>query len=264
MTSPIDNWAAADAYERFMGRWSRGIASRFLTWLELPPSASWLEIGCGTGALTEVILKQADPSQILATDPSEALIEIARQRIRDPRVKFGKADPDTLAAGRRPFQAAVSGLVLNFVENPDDHVRKLLKWVGEGGTIAAYVWDYSEGMEFLRIFWDVAVAFDPGAANADEGRRFPICAPGPLGDLFIRCGLKEVDTVPLQIETAFRDFSDYWEPFLGGIGPAPSYVSRLSDADKSKLRALLRRRLEPEAGGPITLSAIAWGVRGIV
>ena len=264
LSSPIDNWAAAESYERFMGRWSRAVARRFLGWLGPQPKASWLEVGCGTGALTETILQVSDPAAVLAVEPSEALVGIARRLILDRRVTFQQGAAEDIASGPNRFQWAVSGLVLNFVGDPGAHLSMLAGMVADGGVISAYVWDYSKEMEFLRIFWDEAVAFDPNAASLDEGNRFPICAPGPLHRLFSSCGLRNVDTVGLEIETAFGDFSDYWEPFLGGIGPAPSYVSSLSNEDRDRLAARLRDKLNPDGTGRIKLKAKAWAVRGTV
>jgi trans-aconitate methyltransferase len=259
-----DDWSEAGSYDRFMGRWSREVAKRFLEWIEPPPRAAWLEIGCGTGALTEAILQLSDPASILAVEPSEALIKIARERIRDPRVRFLKAEDSELGTGSSEFQAVVSGLVLNFVEDPHALINSAARRLADGGLIGAYVWDYSEGMEFLRIFWDVAVALDQSAADSDQGSRFPICAPGPLKDLFRDSGLRDVEVASLEIETVFSSFSDYWEPFLGGIGGAPLYIKRLGDDHRSRLAGALRDRLVPQSDSAIELRARAWGVRGSV
>jgi hypothetical protein len=131
-----------------------------------------------------------------------------------------------------------------------------------GGFVACYVWDYGDGMEFLRRFWDEAIALDPQAAGLDEGRRFPLCQPDALAASFQATGLARVETGALEIETDFTDFDDYWTPFLGGTGPAPSYVASLDAARRELLEQRLRQRLRPGAGGRMRLRARAWAVRG--
>ncbi len=132
------------------------------------------------------------------------------------------------------------------------------------GTIAAYVWDYREGMEFLRRFWDEAVAIDPAVMGLDEGHRFPLCQPRALSALFVQGGLRDVTGGVLETTTAFADFDDFWIPFLRGTGPAPAYVATLSESRRDRLRERLSRRLKAEADGRILLRARAWAVRGKV
>ena len=130
------------------------------------------------------------------------------------------------------------------------------------GRVAAYVWDYTGGMELIRRFWDAAAALDPAAADLDEGRRFPLCQPEPLAGLFRDAGLAEVAVRPIQVPTVFRDFDDYWTPFLGGQGPAPGYVLSLDGAGRAALREELATRLPAAADGSIALAARAWAVAG--
>ena len=133
-----------------------------------------------------------------------------------------------------------------------------------GGTVAAYVWDYAEGMQPIRCFWDAARERDPGAAELDEAGRFPLCQPGPLAVLFGAAGLVDVETAALTVPTRFASFSDYWTPFLGGQGPAPAYVMSLGADQRDALRDTLAARLPVGADGGIELSARAWAVRGTV
>jgi len=136
--------------------------------------------------------------------------------------------------------------------------------VRSGGIVAAYVWDYDDGLQFLRHFWDEAAASDPAAASLDEGGRFPLCNPTALASRFRASGLTAVDTRSLDIPTDFAEFNDYWTPFLGGTGPAPSYVASLDWTRREALKERLRRRLPAGSDGRITLRARAWAVRGIV
>jgi SAM-dependent methyltransferase len=259
---PDDRWLAGDAYERYMGRWSRPLAGAFLDWLHPAPGQHWLEIGCGTGALTTAILREGQPRSVVACDPSEAFIEHAREHLTDPRVSFVAAGAETVPARDGGFDLAVSGLVLNFLTAPEAIVATVRERLRPGGTVSAYVWDYASGMEFLRVFWDEAAAIDSRAAALDEGARFPLCSPPALVALFRAARLAQVDTGVLEIETPFAGFDDYWSPFLHGTGPAPAFVASLEAPARDELRDRLRRRLPAAPSGEIRLRARAWSVRG--
>jgi hypothetical protein len=198
MTEPAERWAAGDAYEPYVGRWSRLVAGEFLAWL--------------------------------AVD--------------------GRMD------------AVVSGLVLNFVLDPGQAVREMVRVAGMDGRVAAYVWDYAGRMELIRCFWEAAVEMDPAAVELDEGRRFGLCRPEPLTRLFQDAGLVEVRTRSIDVATRFGDFADYWTPFLGGQGPAPGYAMSLGAEQRTALREELRARLPVAPDGSISLVARAWAVQG--
>jgi SAM-dependent methyltransferase len=259
-----DKWAAGDAYETFMGRWSRRVADGFLEWLAPMVRANWLDVGCGTGALTEAICQRAEPASVIACDPSPEFMSFARNVKKYSSVTFLIAGADDLPRRDGGFDVIVSGLVLNFLPQPLDAVRSMRERIRRGGMLAAYVWDYAEGMQFLRIFWDEAVALDPSAAQLDEGRRFPLCRLDRLTQLFEQAGLETVEARAFEITTIFPDFDAYWSPFLGGTGPAPSYVDSLDKEARGQLRLRLKQRLAPSADGSIRLTARALGVRGRV
>jgi hypothetical protein len=155
-------------------------------------------------------------------------------------------------------------LALNFFPDSEAAVQEMRSVAAPRGTVSACVWDYANGMEFLRRFWDAATAADSTARQLDEGNRFPLCHPDTLAELFRSGGLHDVRCEAIELPTPFASFADYWQPFLGGTGPAPSYVASL-DADR---RAALERRLQEtlrrEPGGAIALTARAWAVRGTV
>lgn len=257
-----DPWTAASLYEPYVGRWSRLVAEQFVAWLNPASNLEWLDVGCGTGALTEAVLDKTHPSYVTCVDPSPGFIAHARARIPDPRASFAIADALSLPGGVR-FDAAVAGLVLNFVPQPLDAVREMVWAVRAGGLVAAYVWDYAGKMELIRYFWDAAVALNPAAAELDEGRRFPLCAPGPLRSLFAQAGLADIEAIAIEVPTVFHDFDDYWTPFLGGQGPAPAYAMSLSEQDRAALRERLRASLPIAANGSINLTARAWAIRGV-
>jgi SAM-dependent methyltransferase len=257
-----DSWESAHSYDFFMGRWSRLVAHEFLSWLDAEPRLDWLDLGCGTGALTAAILDRANPSSIVACDPSAQLLGFARQQIRDRRVEFTVAAASEIAIGSSKPYVCVSGLALNFIEDPKASLEAIASQLPRNRVVAAYVWDYAEGMELLRVFWDEASALDPRAVALDEGRRFPLCAPDPLRSLFQGVGLKDVDLAPLQISASFEHFSDYWTPFLGATGPAPTYVQSLPLETRRQLANALRVRLSPHGDTGFVMAAKAWAVRG--
>ena len=257
-----DRWGDGEAYEAYVGRWSRPVATRFVDWLAIVPRARWVDVGCGTGALTEAILARADPVSVIGVDPSAGFVEAARGRLPDVRARFVVGDAASLPLEEGSADVLVSGLVLNFVPDPVSAMREMRRVVAPGATLAAYVWDYAGGMELLRQFWDAAVALDPVARALDEGARFPICSPGPLRRAFEAAGLVDVDVAAIDVPTVFRGFDDYWAPFLRGIGPAPGYVASLGEGERTALRERLRVDLPARSDGSIELVARAWAVRG--
>jgi SAM-dependent methyltransferase len=261
-TAHKDRWGAGNLYEPYVGRWSRLVAKEFFAWVQAPPNLDWLDVGCGTGALTETILKVAEPRSVRGIDPSAGFIEHARAHVTDPRVTFEVADAQSLPVEPARFGAAVSGLVLNFVPKPLLAVREMARAVRHAGVVAAYVWDYAGKMELMRYFWDAAVELDPAAIEADEGSRFPLCKPDALIDLFTQAGLREVEARSIDAPTRFRDFDDYWSPFLGGQAPAPAYAMSLREERRAALRERIRAALPIARDGSIDLIARAWAVRG--
>lgn len=257
-----DVWASATAYEQYVGRWSRPVAAEFLTWLDGPSRRTWTDVGCGTGGLASAILRTADPSAIVAIDRSAPYIEHARTRASDARLRFMQGDAQALPIRSGTMDCAVSGLVVNFLPNPALGVSEMTRIVRADGLVAAYVWDYAGRMELMRFFWDAAAALDREAAALDEGHRFPICQGDRLHDLWNAAGLERVEWRAIDVPTRFRDFEDYWAPFLGGQGPAPGYATSLPDEQRTRLRERLRAALPVRTDGSIDLVARAWAVRG--
>jgi trans-aconitate methyltransferase len=256
-------WAAGEAYEPYVGRWSRLVAQEFLPRLDVPQGARWLDVGCGTGALCSTILDRCTPSAITGVDQSEAFLAYARRQLPDPRVQFHQGDAQALPVQDAAFDAVVSGLVLNFVPDQAKAAREMRRAARPGGTVAVYVWDYAGEMQMMRRFWDAAAALDPaGAGGRDEALRFPLCTPDPLRRLFGDAGLRQVEVTSIEVPTVFRDFDDYWTPFLAGGAPAPIYCMSLSEDRRAALRERLRATLPTEPDGSIHLSARAWAVRG--
>lgn len=262
MSGELDSWASGAAYEPYVGRWSRVVAKEVIGWLAVPAGRRWLDGGCGTGAVTETILAAPAPATVTGVDSSEAYLGYARARIQDPRAAFELGDLQSLPFVDAAFDVALSGLVLNFVPDQLRALRELARVVRPGGTVAVYLWDYAGEMQFMRYFWDAAAALDPD--SPDEGSRFPICRPEPLRALFADAGLRDVEVRGVDIPTVFRDFDDFWTPFLGGQGAAPRYAMALTEGRRAALREEVRGRLPVGADGAIRLIARAWAARGMV
>jgi len=255
-----DTWERGDAYEQYIGRWSRRVAPLFLAWLRMPAGLRWLDIGCGTGALCAAIADTCLPASVTGVEPSPGFLEAARQNLAD-RAALLPGNAAQVPLGDSAVDVTVSGLVLNFVPDLDGALAEMVRVTSNGGTIGAYVWDYAGRMEFLRIYWDAVVELDPQAAGLDEGIRFPLCHPERLQELFAGAGLAGVETTSIDIPTHFASFAAFWQPFEGGQGPAPAYAMALDESARRRLRENLQARLPVEADGSISLTARAWAVR---
>lgn len=256
-----DRWERGSPYERYIGRWSRRTAPLFLAWLDEPAGRRWLDVGCGTGALCAAILDQCSPASVIGVEPSEGFRDLALRSLAGKAVCLA-GNAAALPLDRGACDIAVSGLVLNFVPSLPDALSEMMRVTSRGGTIAAYVWDYADGMEIIRHFWDAAVALDAAAAPLHEGARFPLCEPSALKAAFEDAGLTDVKTTALDLRAEFADFDDYWGPFLGGQGPAPAYAMSLAEDRRAALKDRLMTALPRAAGGTISLNARAWAVSG--
>lgn len=261
-TTAIDAWESGEFYERYIGRWSRRIAPSFLSWLRIPSGRQWLDVGCGTGALGSAIHDHCAPVWLAGVEPSAGFCSVARRNLAG-RALVEAGDAAALPLTDSSVDVTVSGLVLNFVPDAHAALREWMRVTRNGGTIAAYVWDYAGCMEMLRHFWNAAIELDRPAARLDEGTRFPICNPDALAALFTGAGLPHADITSIDIVTSFASFDDYWMPFLGGQGPAPTYVMTLRESARERLRARLQDSLPVRPDGSIKLLARAWAVKAI-
>jgi SAM-dependent methyltransferase len=268
-----DVWAEHEAYEAYIGRWSRRVAAQFVPWLGVPPRRRWLDVGCGTGSLAAAALALADPAAVVGVDPSLGFLiganaggDVGAHADGDAGVRAACCAGDALALPfpDGTFDAVVSGLALNFVPDPPRAVAELARVARPGAVVGAFVWDYADGMQMLRVFWSAASEVDPAAAALDEGRRFPLCRPEPLRALWRDAGMPVATIEAIDVPTVFADFDDYWRPFLGGQGPAPGFVAALAEDRRALLRELLRARLPARPDGAIRLTARAWAVRARV
>jgi SAM-dependent methyltransferase len=253
-----DNWEHGDAYELFIGRWSSLVAVSFLDWLALPSGLRWVDVGCGTGALSEAILDTQDPTAVDGVEPSAGFVGAASERLGE-RATLHRAPAEDLPLFDGSADVVVSGLVLNFIADLPAALAEMRR-VAADGIVAAYVWDYGGGMDMLRLFWEAADDVDPDG-SLDEGRRFPICRPDALSAAFLAAGLADPEVVALDIPTPFASFDDLWLPFTGGQGAGPSYLVTLDIAKQDALKASMRARIPVNTDGSIALNARAWAIR---
>lgn len=252
------------AYERFMGRWSGRLAPLLVKFVGIRDGDSVLDVGSGTGALAFAVAEAVSSARIIGVDPAAAYVAYAQTRVPNDRVRFMVGDAQQLQLADGTFDRVLSLLVMNFIPDPAKALREMIRVTRPGGVIAAAVWDYGEGMQMLRIFWDEAVARDPTVAARDE-RNMPLCRRRELAALWRAHGLVQVEEQPLTIQQSFASFEDYWSPFLGGQGPAGAYVGALTETGRAALRLRLRQRLLSDGEDrAITFQARAWAVKGVV
>jgi SAM-dependent methyltransferase len=256
-------FSEGDGYERFMGRWSRRLAPLFLAFAQVGEGCMVLDVGCGTGALA-FAAAEIRSVNVNGVDPCVAYIRSAQERAAGYPVRFEVGDAQVLPYPDATFDRALSMLVLNFLAEPVTALREMIRVTRPNGVVAAAVWDYGDGMVMLRTFWDEAVALIPDAASRDE-RLMPLSRRGELAELWRGQGLGDVQEQPLTIESVFRSFDDYWQPFPAGQGPAGSFTVSLSEPQRQALQSRLRDRLlDGGPDRPFTLPVRAWAVRGVV
>jgi SAM-dependent methyltransferase len=256
-------WRGTDAYEAYMGRWSRPMAQAFIAWFAVPSAGRWLDVGCGTGALTAAVLNAADPIEVTGIDSSTEFIGTTKAHLSDPRARFEVGDACALPAAMNGFDAVVAGLVLNHVPDPAAAVTGMVRAARHGGAVGAYVWDYSGEMQLIRYFWEAVAATDVDAATHDPRSHYHICQPDPLGALFRATGLGDVVVGAIDLPMKFRDFDDYWLPHtMPGPTAVQRYAATLDDERKASLREQLLVTLPTAADGTIDLIGRAWAVRG--
>ena len=228
-------FSAGDAYERFMGRWSRELAPLLVEFAGVRNGDEVLDVGSGIGALTTAVAAVARSSRIIGIDAAAPFVAFAQARHPGDLIRFEVGDAQQLRFQSRSFDQILSLLVLNFIPNLATALDEMVRVTRPGGSLTAAVWDYGQEMEMLRVFWDEAVALNPSAAMRDE-RHMPLCREGELGALWREHRLQEVSEKALTIRMRFSAFDDYWSPFLDGQGPAGGYVATLSAHEREQLQ----------------------------
>lgn len=257
-------FSVGEGYELYMGRWSRLLVPSYAAFAGVEDGQRILDVGTGTGAVALALEETLPRSEIVGLDPSAAFIARATKSARSSRVKFGVGDAQVIGYGDASFDHAMALLVMNFIPDEGKALAEMKRVTRPGGIVSACVWDYGDGMESLRLFWDEAVTLDPSASSKHE-RNMKLSRRGELGTLWRQAGLSDVRETSLGIDQAFSSFGDYWAPFLGGTGPGGAHVAALSEERRTELEARLRRRLLGDhQDGPFTLQARAWCARGHV
>jgi len=257
-------FSQAQAYEHFMGRWSRGLAPLFVQFAGVNDGDRVLDVGSGTGALAAAVAKLAPSSRIVGIDPAAPYVSLAQSQHENALISFEVGDAQQMRFEPATFDCALSMLAVNFIPDARKAFGEMQRVTKPMGTLAAAVWDYGEGMEMLRVFWDEVVDLHPASAAKDE-RHLPFCKRGELVAVWQQLGLRDVVGEALTIETRFASFDDFWTPFLESQGPAGACAASLSSVEREALRVRLRTRLL--GAGPdneINMRARAWAVRGSV
>ena len=257
-------FAASAGYERFMGRWSRMLAPELVAFAGVKDGDRVLDVGAGTGSLGSTVEARMPSSRIVGIDPSAGFIAYAQKSAKSDRAHYEVGDAQALRFQNGAFDSTLALLVMNFVPDHEKAIREMRRVTRPQGTVSACVWDYNEGMQSLRFFWDEAVALDPAIEPKDE-RHMKLSRQGQLAALWKQAGLVNVQEKPLTIDQAFASFDDYWGPFTKGAGPGGAYVVSLPENRRQQLEGRLKKRvLGGRSEGSFTLKARAWCVRGEV
>ena len=247
---------AAEAYDRFMGRYSVPLAPQLADFAGVAAGQRVLDVGCGPGALTTELVGRLGPDSVAAVDPSEPFVAAARER--HPGVDVQRASAEELPFGDDEFDAALAQLVVHFMSDPVAGLREMARVTREQGVVAACVWDLAGGAAPLSVFWEAARELDP---DVNDESQMAGAREGHLEELFREAGLHEIEATALSNTVEHPSFEDWWEPYTLGVGPAGGYAAGLDPKQQAKLRELCREKL-PEA--PFKLTFRAWAARGVV
>jgi SAM-dependent methyltransferase len=245
---------AGDAYDRFMGRYSRPLAARFADWLEVAPGQRAIDVGCGPGALTGVLVERLGADHVHAVDPSTPFVEACRERFPGVDVRQGAAE--SLPLEDATCDVAAACLVVHFMTDPVAGVGEMGRVTRTGGWVGATVWDLAGSRAPMWPLWEAVAELQPEHPGE---REFPGGSRESLVDILTAAGLRDVDSVELEVTVTHPSFEEWWEPYLHGVGPAGEAVAALGEDGRQRLEEVLRRRL---GDGPFDLTAVAYGARG--
>jgi SAM-dependent methyltransferase len=245
----------ADAYDRFMGRYSAPLAPALAEFAGVAAGQRALDVGCGPGALTAELTRRLGPAAVTAVDPSEPFVGAARER--HPAVDVRCAAAEQLPFDDQAFDAALAQLVVHFMAQPVAGLREMARVTRKGGVVAACVWDHAGGGGPLSTFWRAARELDP---DVDDEAQLPGAREGHLAELFAAAGLEQIEEAALTVTLEHPSFDEWWEPFTLGVGPAGAFVARLDAGRRLRLREICAALLPP---APFVLTATAWAARGL-
>jgi len=246
---------AADAYDRFMGRYSVPLAPQLAAMADVVAGQRALDVGCGPGALTTELVRRLGAAAVTAVDPSEPFVAAARER--HPGVTVERASADHLPFPDQSFDVALAQLVVHFMADPVAGLREMARVARRNGVLAACVWDHAGGHGPLSLYWDAARELDP---DVEDESGLAGARAGNLTELFAAAGLHEIQETHLSVSVEHPTFEDWWEPFTLGVGPAGDYAAGLDPERRAELRERCREKLP---GAPFVLTARAWAARGL-
>lgn len=244
---------AAEDYERFMGRWSRAIGEESLTWFAAPKGASWLDVGCGTGAFSELILKRCAPSAIAGVDPSPEQVDYVRKLL--PGHTFEVSDAATMPFGDNSFDVVASALVIHFIPDRAKAFVEMKRVLKSGGLVGGYTWKRTESSDFAA-YAPVLVAAEKVGGVALRSATVPEGSVEGMKASLSAAGFIEADAVEIEVSQTYGSFDEYWAAQTLPFSPSGKTVAKLDDAQRAKARDLLRQTLEA-ADGTVTYSATA-------
>jgi ubiquinone/menaquinone biosynthesis C-methylase UbiE len=254
----------AEAYERYMGRWSRQLAPLFVEFVGVRKGESVLDAGCGTGSLSATLARVTGAAKIVGIDPAKGFVENARTHVADPRVTFEPGDAQEPPYSDGSFDRCMALLIVSFIPDAPKAAKEMRRVTKRGGTVATAMWDGSRANELNGCMWNAAIAIDPTVKRPAE-RREAYNSAESLSYLWKGAGLTDIEVTDLTMPCQFSSFDDYWLPLTGGQGPSGAYLARLSEDHRAALRERLRQNLfgnRPD--GPFSLRAKAWAVKGAV
>lgn len=246
---------AAEAYDGFMGRYSRLLSSQLADLAKVHPGQRAIDVGCGTGALTAELVARLGPAAVAAVDPSESFVAATAERY--PGAEVRRAQAEALPFPDDTFDATLAQLVVHFMKDPVAGLGEMRRVTRPDGVLAACVWDHGGSQGPLRIFWEAARRLDP---EVDDESRLPGTRDGHLAELFGAAGIRQVTSTALSVSLEHPTFESWWEPFTRGVGPAGAYLASRDAQQRDELREDCRRQVPSE---PFVVTAVAWAARGL-
>ncbi len=249
------------AYERFMGRWSRAVAPAFLEWVAPPMGACWLEVGCGTGIFTEVLLESCAPAAVFAVDPAQPQIEHARSRPIAQQAHFQVADAQTLPFADAAFDVVASALVINFIPDRPRALSEMRRVGRAGGTVAGYVWDFAEE---LSPSWPMRLGLRNFGAEVPEPPGSRDSSPEALRSLFEQIGFENIATRSFEVTLPYSGFEDFWQAQTPSYSPTTKIIAAMTTSERTRLMETVRRTLPTRPDGGIEYRARANAIKARV
>jgi ubiquinone/menaquinone biosynthesis C-methylase UbiE len=259
MAEPTNLFSDGKAYERLMGRWSKLAGAQFLDWVDAPKNLRWVDVGCGNGAFTEVLIERTSPAAVSAVDPSDGQLSYARTRPGTKLAQFQLADAQSLPFVDNSFDAAAMALVIVFIPDPVKAAKEMARVVKSGGTVATYMWDFPSGgfplHPMIKALKDLGIAPSAGSNPEASGME-------AMRAIWEQAGLQTIDSRIIHVPIAYADFDDFWESNSVPLGTYGKTIAELSPSARDAVKARLRRDLPTDANGRIAYEAFANAVKG--